>query len=78
MKTRTRMTVIGLVMVTMLLLATGSAAAWAAETDFEAVVVICETGESAREWYEDTAEGTIWHFSTFTIKSWQKKQGLQA
>jgi hypothetical protein len=70
MKTRTRMTVIGLVMVTLLLLATGSAAARSVETDFETVVVLCGFGESAREWYEDTDEGTVWHFRNMVYQSY--------
>jgi hypothetical protein len=42
-------------------LGTTPALAKSTTTDFEAVVVICAYGDSAREWLEETDKGTIWH-----------------
>jgi hypothetical protein len=66
MKTRTRMTVIGLILVAMLLLATGSAAARPKETPFEVIAYICEIGPPAQEWVSD---GTVLHQRGVVIHS---------
>jgi hypothetical protein len=69
MKNNKRMVLLVAAMIAMLLLGTASALAKPTTTNFEATVVICEFGDSARDWYEETEEGTIWHFRNMVYQS---------
>jgi hypothetical protein len=58
MNKHTRIVMFSLALITLLLLATGSAAARSTETTFEAIGYICELGPPVQEWYSD---GTVLH-----------------
>jgi hypothetical protein len=49
-------------------LSTASARAKSTTTEFEATLVACGRGESAREWYDET-EGTIWHIRNMVYQT---------
>jgi hypothetical protein len=67
MKTRTKMIVIGLVMVTMLLLATGSATARPGVTRFEATAYICGMDDPISQWPSD--DGAVLYQRGVIIRS---------
>jgi hypothetical protein len=63
-------TLLSLALIVMLLFAAVPAAATSGETEFESVVVLCGYGEAAKEWYEETDEGTIYHFRNMIYQSY--------
>ncbi len=66
MNKHTRIVLFSLALITLLLLATGSAAARSTETPFAAIAYICELGPPVQEWYSD---GTVLHQRNAAIYS---------
>jgi hypothetical protein len=70
MKKTRRAIVLSFALIALLVFAAVPAVAGSSDTEFESIVVLCAYGEAAREWYEETDEGTIWHFRNMIYQSY--------